>query len=154
MKKILLSSLLFLMFSGLFAQDLKKVKTYLDAKQLDKAKTEIDAYNNKNSNNAEGLYYKSKVYGNIAASDQFKSLDPDARAVAFDAFKKAINLDSTKLFLLLVQDKYAPIIDLYKGYYEAGIANFNAGASSKNKAEFDSAMNNFIKANEVSNYIY
>ncbi len=154
MKKILLSSLLFLMFSGLFAQDLKKVKTYLEAKQLDKAKTEIDAYNNKNPNNYEGLYYKSKVYGSIAASDQFKSLEPDARAVAFVAFKKAIDLDSNKILLLLVQDKYAPIIDLYKGYYEAGISNFNAGASGKNKAEFDSAMNNFIKANEVSGYIY
>ncbi len=155
MKKILLSSIVFLLVSGLFAQDLKKVKSYLDAKQLDKAKSEIDAYNEKNANNPEGLYYKSKVYGSIAASDQFKSLVPDARAAAFDAFRKAVDNDKdNKLLILMVQDNYKPILDLYTGYYEAGIANFNSAASTKNKAYYDSAISNFTKANEVGGYIH
>lgn len=155
MKKILFSGLLFLLISGAFAQDLKKVKSYLDKKELDKAKTEIDAYNAKNPNNPEGLYYKSKIYGSIAVSDQFKSLSPDARAEAFDAFKKAVDVDKdNKLLLIMVQDQYKPIFDLYTGYYDAGITSFNTAASSKNKADFETSMNNFMKANEVGNYIY
>lgn len=155
MKNVMLVGLFSLLISGLFAQDLKKIKTYLDAKQLDKAKTEVDAYTEKNPNNPEGLYYKGKIYGSIAANDQFKSLAPDGRAVAFEAFKKAIDADKdNKLMLLMVQDQYKPIFDLYSGYYDAAIGEFNGAASSKNKADFETSMNNFIKANEVGNYIY
>jgi hypothetical protein len=155
MKKIFLSGFLFLLISGIYAQDIKKVKTYLEAKQLDKAKTEIDAYTQKNANNPEGLYYKSKVYGTLASNEQFKSLAPDPRAEAFDAFKKAVELDKEgKLTLVMVQDQYKPIFDLYTGYYDAGITGFNTAATSKNKADFETAMNSFIKANEVGGYIY
>ncbi|MEO6452941.1 MAG: hypothetical protein ABIN97_02650 [Ginsengibacter sp.] len=155
MKKTFLSGLLFLFMTGLFAQDLKKVKSYLEAKQLDKAKTEVDAYNEKNPNNPEGLYYKGKIYGSMAANEQFKSLVPDGRAVAFEAFKKAVELDKdNKLLLLMVQDQYKTIFDLYTGYYDAGITTFNTAAASKSKADFEVSMNNFIKANEIGNYIY
>jgi hypothetical protein len=155
MKTILLSCLLFLSLIHLSAQDIKTVKKYLDATQLDKAKTEIDNYLAKNPNNAEGLYYKSKVYGSIAANDQFKSLAPDGRQVAFDAFKQAVDVDKdNKLMILMVQDKYKPIFDLYAGYYDKGIKDFNAAVTNKDKAYYDSSMNNFLKANEVGNYIY
>jgi len=155
MKTILLSFLLFLCFVTLYAQDLKNVKKYLDANQLDKAKTEIDAYTQKNPDNAEGQYYKSKVYGNIAASEQFRSLAPDGRAAAFDAFKKSIELDKDKkAMLLMMQDKYKPIFDIYAAYYDAGIKDFNAAATSKNKPDYEVAMKDFIKANEVGHYIY
>ena len=155
MKTILLSCLLFLFFSIVSAQDFKKVKTYVDANQLDKAKTEIDALIAKNPNNPEALYYESKVYGAIAANEQFKTLAPNGREVAFDAFKKAVDSDKdNKLLLLMVTDKYKPIFDLYSGYYDAGIQNFNSATTTKNKAYYDSAMNNFIKANNVGHYIY
>ena len=155
MKKIFVSGALFLLVSGLFAQDLKKVKSYLDAKQLDKAKSEVDAFNEKNANNPEGLYYKGKVYASLASNDQFKSLAPDARAVAFDAVKKAVEMDKdNKLMLIMVQDQYKPVFDLYSGYYDAAIASFNTAAASKNKTDFETSMNNFIKANEVGSYIY
>ena len=155
MKTILLSCLLFLSFSMLSAQDIKVVKKSLDANQLDKAKTDIDAYLQKKPNDPEGLYYKSKIYGSIATNEQFKSLAPDGKEVAFDAFKKSVELDKdNKVMLVMIQDKYKPIFDLYTGYYDAGIKEFNSAASTKNKAYFDSAMNNFIKANEVGSYIY
>ncbi len=154
MKRIILSVLFFASVTTLFAQDIKKIKGYVDAKQLDKAKTEIDAYLQKNPDNPEGLYYKSKIYGSLASNEQFKSLAPDGREVAFDAFKKAVESDKdNKLTLLMVQDQYKSIFDLYSGYYDAAVANFNSAAGG-NKADFEQAMNNFIKADEIGNYIY
>ncbi|MEO7800778.1 MAG: hypothetical protein ABIR81_02200 [Ginsengibacter sp.] len=155
MKKIIFSGLLLFSFNVMIAQDLKKAKNLLDSKQLDKAKNEIDGFTAKNPTNAEGLYVKSKVYGSIATNDQFKALDPNARATAYDAFRQAVDLDKdNKLLLVLTQDQYKPIIDLYSGYYDAGVADFNTAATSQNKADFEKAMSNFIKANEVGRYIY
>ena len=50
MKKLIFSLLFTFTVSLIFAQDLKKAKSYLDSKQLDKAKTEIDAYVAKSPN--------------------------------------------------------------------------------------------------------
>lgn len=138
-----------------FAQDLKKAKSYLDSKQLDKAKTEIDAYVAKSPNDGEGLYLKSKIYGQIAASDQYKTLvTGDARQDAFDAFQKAVaDSANIKLKLEVMKDQYSPVFNLYTGYYEAGASAFNAAAPTGNKAGFEDAMNLFIKADNVGHYI-
>ncbi|HSQ43350.1 MAG TPA: hypothetical protein VLM16_00045 [Ginsengibacter sp.] len=154
MKKVIFT-LLFSFFATLiFAQDLKSVKADLDKKQLDKAKTDIDAYVAKSPNDGEGQYYKAKVYEQIASSDQFKSLAPDAREQALEAFKKAAaDSANVKLKLVIIKDQYAPIFNLYTGYYEAGANAFNAAAPTGNKAGFEDAMNLFIKANNVGQYI-
>ena len=99
MKKIIFTGVLLIILSGLFAQDLKNVNKYYDAKQLDKAKTEIDAYVAKNPADPQGFYLKSKIYGDIASSDQFKTLTADPRSEAFEAFKKAIDLDKENKLL-------------------------------------------------------
>ncbi len=57
MKRIVLSVLLFSSVSIVFAQDIKKIRSSIEAKQFDKAKADIDAYLQKNPDNAEGLYY-------------------------------------------------------------------------------------------------
>ncbi len=154
MKKIIFSGLLLFSFNVMIAQDIKKAKSLLDSKQLDKAKNEIDGFTAKNPTNAEGLYVKSKIYGSIASNDQFKSLDLNARVIAFDAFRQAVELDKdNKLLLVMTQDQYKPIIDLYSGYYDAGVADFNTAAQSQSKADFEKAMVDFSKANEVGRYI-
>lgn len=154
MKKTLLFSLLFSLVMGLSAQDLKTVKKYSDAKQWDKAKSEVDAFVAKNPGSAEGYYWKSKVYGAMASNDQFKNLATDPRGEAFDAFKKAVDLDKdNKLMVLMVQDQYKPIIDLYTGYFESGAANYNSGIANKNKADYEKAMQDFMNANSVGTYI-
>lgn len=155
MKKIIFTALLLFILSGSFAQDLKTVNKYYDAKQLDKAKTEIDAYVAKNPSDPQGLYLKSKVYGDIASSDQYKTLTPDPRAEAFDAFKKAIDLDKeNKLLLNLTKDQYKPIFNIYTGYYDAGASYFNTAIGSNKKEDFDNSLQMFRKANVVGNYIY
>lgn len=156
MKKILSTGLLFLiMLSGLFAQDSKKLKEYLDKKQYDKAKAEVDAAIAKSPNDPLALYYKSKVYVALASDPQFKTTVPDAREQAFDAFKRAADNDKdNKLLLVLTQDQYKPIFDLYTGYYDAGAAAFNTAAGSGNKADFDIALTQFKNADMVGSYIY
>ena len=155
MKRIILSSLLLLiMLSGLFAQDAKKLKTYLDAKQFDKAKAEVDAAILKNPADPVALYYKSKVYAELAADPQFKASVPDAREQALEAFKKAVDTDKeNKVFLLLTQDRYKPIFDVYQGYYDAGVIAFNSGANG-NKADFDQALTLFKNSDMVGRYIF
>lgn len=156
MKKILLSvSFLLITLTGIFAQDVKKIKTYLDAKQYDKAKTEVDAAIAKNPNDPIALYYKSKVYAELASDPTFKVSVPDAREQAFEAFKKAVETDKdNKVFLVLAQDKYKPIFDLYTGYYDAGAAAFNSGSSTGKKADFDQSLTLFKNSDMVGRYIF
>lgn len=155
MKKILLTGSLLIMLLGLFAQDAKKIKSYLDAKQFDKAKAEVDAAISKNPADPLALYYKSKVYAALAADSQFKAKVPDAREQAFEAFKKAVDTDKdNKVFLALAQDQYKPIFDIYTGYYDAGAAAFNSGAASGNKADFDQALTLFKNSDMVGRYIF
>ena len=155
MKKIFLTGSFLILLSGLFAQDAKKIKTYLDAKQYDKAKSEVDAAIAKNPSDPLALYYKSKVYAAFASDPQFKTSVPDAREQAFDAFKKSIVADKdNKVMFAATQDQYKPIFDLYTGYYDAGAAAFNSGATTGNKADFDVALNQFKNADMVGRYIY
>jgi hypothetical protein len=154
MKKTLFFSFLFLVVMSVSAQDLKKIKSYSDSKQWDKAKTEVDAFIAKNPTSAEGYYAKSKVYSGLASNEQFKTLTADPRGEAFEAFKKAVELDKdNKLMVLMVQDQYKPVIDLYTGYFESGAAFYNTGIANKNKADYEKAMNEFINANKVGTYI-
>lgn len=156
MKKVLLSGSLFLiLLSGSFAQDTKKLKTYLDAKQYDKAKTEVDAAVTKNPADPLALYYKSKVYAAIASDAQAKTSVPDAREQAFEAFKKAVDTDKdNKVAFVAMQEQYKPIFDLYLGYYDAGASAFNTAATSGNKADFEQSLTLFKNSDMVGRYIF
>ena len=153
MKKIVLTGSLFVfMLSGLFAQDAKKLKDYLDKKQYDKAKAEVDAAITKTPNDLLALYYKGKVYAALAADPQFKTSVPDAREQAFEALKKAMDNDKdNRVMLFAVQDQHRSLIDLYGGYYQDAVQTFNA--ANGNKATYEQAMNLFMKSNEVGKYI-
>ncbi|MEO8414051.1 MAG: hypothetical protein ABI472_10340 [Ginsengibacter sp.] len=155
MKKLIFSLLITCFATMGFAQDLKKAKSYLDSKQLEKAKTEIDGYLAKSPDEGEGNYLKAKIYGAIADSAQLKDLVPgDARQEAFDAFKKAIaDSANVKVKLAVMKDQYAAIFGLYTGYYEAGASAFNKAAPTGDKPGFGDAMNLFIKADNVGQYI-
>ena len=154
MKKVIFTLLFSFFATMIFSQDLKTAKSDLEKKQLDKAKTDIDGFLAKSPGDAEGQYYKAKIYEQIASSDQFKSLAPDAREQALEAFKKAVaDTTNLKVRLIIIKDQYAPVFNLYTGYYEAAANAFNAAAPTGNKAGFEDAMNLFIKADNVGHYI-
>ncbi|MEJ7827577.1 MAG: hypothetical protein WKF91_05260, partial [Segetibacter sp.] len=58
------------------------------------------------------------------------------------------------VLLLATQDQYKPIFDLYTGYYDAGAAAFNSGATSGKKAEYDQALTLFKNSDMVGKYIF
>ncbi len=155
MKKIIFSLLFTSFISVGFAQDMKKAQKYLDNKQLDKAKTEVDGILAKDPSNGEAYYLKAQVYGQIADSAQFRSLvQGDAKDVAFEAVKKALD-DTTnaKVTLMAARDQYKALFALYSGYYGAGAEAFNDAATSGKKAGYEDAMRLFEKANDVGQYI-
>lgn len=154
MKKVIFTLLFSFFATMIFAQDLKTAKADLDKKQLDKAKTDIDAYVAKSPNDAEGQYYKAKIYEQIASSDQFKNLAPDAKEQAFEAFKKAFaDSNNIKARMEILKDNYAPLVNLYSDYFSAAASAFNAAAPAGNKAGFEDAMNLFIKADNIGHYL-
>ena len=60
MKKIIFTVSLALFVSMGFAQDMKKLQKYLGDKQLDKAKTEVDAMIAKDPNSGRSKLYEGK----------------------------------------------------------------------------------------------
>ena len=155
MKKTIFSLLFTFFVTMLFAQDIKKAQKYLADKQLDKAKTEIDALVAKDPSNGEANYLKAKIYGDIDTSAQYKTLvTATTLDEAFTSVKKALDdTANVKVALMAATDKYSALINLYSNYYGNGAKSFNDAAAVSNKAGYEDAMNKFIKANEVGRYI-
>jgi tetratricopeptide (TPR) repeat protein len=149
MKKILLISLLAGWSLGLAAQSVDKAKGFLKSNELDKAKDAIDQTltNPRNQKSGEAWYYKAKIYSALAGSDQFKTLVPDARAEAFEAVKKAVELDKNASTILLTVDNFKPVYDLYGGYFDVGANQYNA-------EKYEDALGNFKRAGAVGEYIF
>ncbi|MGN6491619.1 MAG: tetratricopeptide repeat protein [Agriterribacter sp.] len=149
MKKIILTTLIASFTLSLFAQNLNKVKDMLKNNELDKAKAGIDQLltNPKQQKNAEVWFTKAKIYGAIATNDQFKTLVPDGRADAFEAIKKAVELDKNETTTFLTLDNYKPVYDLYGGYFDQAAAQYNA-------EKYEDALSNFKKSSAVGEYIF
>lgn len=158
MKRIVLPFLFTFLVTLTFGQDVKKATKYVNDKNYEKAKTEIDGILAKDPANSEALYLKSKVYTLMADSSAYKNLfTGDPYSEAFDAFKKAMaDSNNNAVTLLVIKDNYAPIFGIYSGYYGEAASAFNDAANSSNKpdtAGFAKAMDLFIKANDAGQYI-
>jgi len=158
MKRIFLPVLLTFLVTLTFGQDVKKANNYLNDKKYEKAKAEIDGILAKDPNNSQGLYLKSKIYMLMADSSAFKSaFTGDPYEEAFDAFKKAMaDSGNNAVTVMAIKDNYAPIFKIYSGIYGKAADAFNDAANSANKpdtAGFAKAMELFIKANQVGQYI-
>jgi len=99
MKKIALLLGLSMILSIGFAQNFERTSAYNYNKdgKLDKAKLAIDkaTVHAKTMNDAKTWLYKGMIYSNIATSPLplYTELDPDAAKVAYEALKKARELD-------------------------------------------------------------
>ncbi len=158
MKRIVLPALFTFLVALTFGQDIKKANNYVNDKKYEQAKTEIDGILAKDPTNSQALYLKSKVYTLMADSSAYKSLfTGDPYDEAFDAFKKAMaDSNNPAVTLMVVKDNYSPIFGIYSGYYGEAANAFNDAANSSNKPDttgFAKAMDLFIKANNVGQYI-
>jgi hypothetical protein len=140
MKRFFLCLVWALSVLGLSAQSLDKAKENFKANKLAEAKTEIDKVvaDPKLQKNGEAWFYKSKIYTAIANNEQLKATVPDALTQSFEALKKALADDKT--LLLMMQEQYKPMTDIYQAYFQAGAANYNAGKYPEALANFQGAI--------------
>jgi len=114
-------------------------------KNNDKAKEAIDKLTaDPNSKNAEAWYVKAQIYNALATDDKFKTSVPDAYEQAFEAFKKAYDIEPNNKRMLL---------DLYKTGFVAyeGVANRAAAAYQANNMA--AAFEAYKRALEYGDYL-
>ena len=146
MQRFLLSLLIILSSSGLFAQTIEDIEGQFGKGELDKAKASVDAFlaKEKNQSKADGWWYKALIYNEIAKSEKYKSLAPDGRMEAFNAFKKYYELDPKSIRATLEQ--HVRLFDIYNGYFDIGVTSFGA-------SKFDEAYTGFKNALMVQEYV-
>jgi len=132
--------------TSLFAQTIEEIEAQVAKGEFDKAKASVDAFLAKEKNQAksDGWWYKGLIYNEIAKSDKFKTLAPDARMEAFNAFKKYYELDQKAVRATLEQ--HVRLFDIYNGYFDIGVTSFGA-------SKFDDAYVNFKNALMVEEYV-
>src|SRR6266496_408741 len=114
-------------------------------KNNDKAKEAIDKLTaDPNSKNAEAWYVKAQIYNALATDDKFKTSVPDAYEQAFEAFKKAYDIDPNDKLMIL--DQYKTGFVAYEG-----IANKAAAAYQANNLAV--AFEGYKKTLEYGDYL-
>jgi len=147
MKKFLSLALAVSLFVNAGAQDLDQINDLMAKSKFKEAKTGIDKYlqNPKKANDAEGWYYKGRVYNSLSHDSTVPQSELfQLRNDAYNAFKQNQQLDPADIYMKL--ETYNSYLDLYFGFYDLGAKEFN----SKN---FNGALESFKKSNEVKDYI-
>lgn len=118
---------------------------YLNKGKLDKAKTSIDKCiaNDATMNDAKTWFYRGNVYLAIKLSEDsnYRKLDPNALQIAYDAYKKALVLDTKKEF---AEDINQRLMIVGEQFYNKGVESFQA-------KQYDQAIKNFentVKINQ------
>jgi hypothetical protein len=147
MKKILIFSLIIALGARSYAQSLDDIGKMFNNKQLVPAKAAIDKFfsDPKNANDATGLYYKGKIYNEISKDATTPKADAyNYKVIAFDAFK--LQQINDKKDIRMTFEQHFPYLDLYAGFYDLGVAQFN-------DKKFSEAYNAFSKAQVLENFI-
>lgn len=156
MKKTIIAAVIMMMTSGAFAQNMDAAKKAFDKGDLATAKTQIDGYVAANPSNPMGYLLKAKIYEAITASATLSATVPNSGDVAFESYKKGMELSpgNKEVTLEMLKDKnfYNPLLNLYNDYYNRGIKAFNAGTASHNPADFSASVDAFIFANNIGKW--
>ena len=146
MQRFLLSLLIILGSTSLFAQTIEDIEAQVGKGEFDKAKASVDAFlaKEKNATKSDGWWYKGIIYNEIAKSDKYRSLAPDGRMEAFNAFKKYYEMDPKAVRATLEQ--HVRLFDIYNGYFDIGVTSFGS-------SKFDDAYVNFKNALMVEEYV-
>jgi len=112
--------------------------------KLDKAKVQVDKLctDASGSQSAENWYLKAYVYNELAKSQVYKKIAPNAEFEALEALKKSKELDTKKKF---ESDRINLLFDLSTLFYNKAITLYNDGVENKKDANFPDALLNFEK---------
>ena len=129
-----------------YAQDLKDVQEKISKGKYDEAKEKLDKFlaDPKNANDAGAYYYKGIIQGYFAQTDSAGKLTYDASQEAFNAYKKALEIDPKNKYMML--DQNLGLFQLFDMHYNRGIKQYN------NKT-YEAAYTNFQRAIELQDYI-
>jgi hypothetical protein len=110
--------------------------------KLDKAKISIDksCADINGSKSAENWYLKGYVYVDLAKSEVYKKLAPDAAKDALKAVEKCKELDVEKKF---ESDCINLLFELSTMFYNKGINSYNSALKTNAIGEFSTALINF-----------
>ena len=133
---------------NLLAQDIKTVRKLYDKKEWVKGKEAVDLLlaNPAEQNNWEAWYFKGLIYGQMAKTPDLKSQVPDGWVTSFDAYVKAMQLDSKQSNTYMTLRGY-PVFDNYLELQREGNEFFNAQS-------FKEALGKYKQADQVGRFIY
>lgn len=146
MKKLLIMLVAVLMVTGLNAQNAKRTSAfnYFKNGKLDKAKEYIDPCitHPKTMNVAKTWYYRGDIYLQIALSSnpEYQALDPNALEVAYESYKKVLELDARGEYTSNVEHNFKVIASNF----------FNKGVALYNEKDYMGAANSFQHCYDVS----
>lgn len=130
--------------TGLSAQNNKRTSAfnYFKNGKLDKAKENIDPCitHPKTMNVAKTWYYRGNIYLQIALDSNYSHLDPNALEVAWQSYKKCIELDTREEFTNDINNNMQLIAYNF----------FNDGVKYYNVKDFEKAARSFNNTYEVS----
>ncbi len=149
MKRIIFTLLAATGLMTVSGQNLNKIKESITTSKFSEAKTAIETFlnNPKYQKNPELYYLKGKVLSAISMNATERASVPEARMLALDAFKKALEIDKNQSTLYLTVDNYKPVFDLYSSGFEEGAAFYNA-------AKFEEALGTFKNTGVIGDYIF
>ncbi len=146
MKKLIILLFAIAMVSGLQAQNSKRTSAfnYLNNGVLDKAKEYIDPTitHEKTMNVAKTWFYRGNIYLQIALSDnpEYRALDPNALYVAYESYKKCLELDDRGEYTDFVYQNFRVIASNY----------FNQGVAAYNQSAYTDASQFFLNTYNIS----
>ncbi len=158
MKKVTLVLAFWISFIYVYSQaDVVSAYNYHNAGKLDKAKMSIDKAieNPKAVINAKTWYYRGNIYIDISRSQDsvYKNLDSDALNKAYEAYNKALELDTKKEYKLDILQRMPLVGD---GYFNDGANKYNKGMTVLGNIDtaqaivyFGTAVNSFENAFKI-----
>jgi hypothetical protein len=158
MKKVILFLALCIWVGFAFAQaDVVSAYNYHNAGKLDKAKASIDKAidNPKAAVNAKTWFYRGNIYIDISRSQDsvYKNLDKDALNKAYEAYNKALELDTKQEYKLEIIQRMPLVGD---GFFNDGANKYNQGMvaltaedSINSTKYFSSAVKSFENAYKI-----
>lgn len=127
------------------AQSASDAQKALDAKKLDKAKDIVDKLTaDPNQKAASAWLAKAQVYNALAIDDKYKTAVPDAYEQAFEAYKKAYEIDPNDNFIKL---------DFYKSPFVSYEGEANKAATAYQANNMAGAFDAYKKTIEYGNWL-
>jgi Tfp pilus assembly protein PilF len=146
MKKMSVIIVMLFMMTQVFAQNATVVSAYNfhNSGRLDKAKEAIDKAitHEKTMVDAKTWFYRGNIYIDIHRSpiEEYRKLDPNAIDVAYEAYKRAMELDDKNRYSDDIRG-FMPIIA--ESYFNRGAEMFNVGLLAVEDGDKEQAKNSF-----------